>query len=235
MVFMSKMRYAWLIVLLLPLQSCAVYYSAAPIEAWVVEAETGKPLEGVTITANWQLKGGLEGGNEVGQMMVMEAVTDQKGRFYFPAWGPKKNNTEGHIKDEAPRLLLFKSGYSYLRLFNDTAVTDRPGPSLKSDWNGKVVKMVRFKGALDEYAQNIYELSSNIESVIGLSEGARDCYWKKIPHMLVALNNMSHSFEAQGVKLKGWRGGQRIIRIEDIPSDSHCGSSVQGFFRSYMQ
>lgn len=235
MIFMSKIRYAWLIVLLIPLQSCAVYYSAAPIEAWVVDAETGKPLEGVIVTANWQLKGGLEGGNEIGQMMVMEAVTDKNGRFFIPAWGPKKNNTEGHIKDEAPRLLLFKSGYSYLRLFNDTAVTARPGPSLKSDWNGKAIKMEKFKGPLDEYAQNIYELSSNVDSVIDISKGVQDCYWKQIPLMLVALNNMSLSFEVQGAKLKGWRIGQRITRIEDIPSDSHCGSSVQDFFRSYLQ
>ena len=57
-ILLSKLRYLLLMLLLLPLQSCAFYYSAAPIEAWVVDAETGKPLEGVIVSANWQLKAG---------------------------------------------------------------------------------------------------------------------------------------------------------------------------------
>ena len=29
------------------------YYTSAPIEAWVVDAETGAPIEGAVVTANW--------------------------------------------------------------------------------------------------------------------------------------------------------------------------------------
>ena len=234
-VFISKIRYAWLIALLLPLQSCAFYYSAAPIEAWVVDAETGKPLEGVVVTANWQLKGGLEGGNPVGQMMVMEAVTDQNGRFHFPAWGPTRNISDGRIKDAAPQLLLFKSGYRYLNLFNDIAVTDRPGPSLKSDWNGKKIKMEKFKGGAKEYAQNVYDLNTAINNIYSFPPSAREeCLWKRIPRMVVEIHKMSLYFDAQGVKLKGWRGGQRLDKISDLSGASNCGS-VEAFFRGYLQ
>ena len=236
---LAKFRYVIFAMSLLPLSSCAsLLYSAKPIQAWVIDAETGKPLEGVIVTANWQLEGGIEGGNPVGQVMIMETVTDKNGRFYFPGWGPKLRSMEGKLKTESPQILMFKSGYSYVALSNKLTMEALRGEleyPLRSDWDGKKVRMERFKGALDEYAQNIYDLSSNIDSVIDLSKGAKDCYWKQIPRMLVALNNMSLSFEAQGVKLKGWRGGQRITRIEDIPSDSHCGSSVQEFFRSYLQ
>src|SRR5690348_13390482 len=80
---------ALLSVLILSLQACttsATYYSAEPITAWVVDAETKQPLAGVNVVAHWQLEGGLEGGNNIGQMMVMEAVTDTAGKFSFPAW-----------------------------------------------------------------------------------------------------------------------------------------------------
>jgi hypothetical protein len=62
-------------------------HSSEPIEAWVIDAETKKPLEGVIVTANWELTGGWEGSYPKGQMMVMEAVSDANGRFRFPGWG----------------------------------------------------------------------------------------------------------------------------------------------------
>ena len=44
-----------------------------PIEAWVVDAETGKPIEGVVVTANWELvKGSLDGPRYYGQLEVKE-------------------------------------------------------------------------------------------------------------------------------------------------------------------
>src|SRR3990172_3705709 len=87
---------ALLLIFCLPLTACALVslkYSAEPIEARVVDAETKQPLEGVIVTANWELvEGTLAGGPRVlGQMMVMEAVTDANGRFSFPALGPKIN------------------------------------------------------------------------------------------------------------------------------------------------
>ena len=40
------------------MEACAdPYYTAAPIEAWVVDADTGAPIEGAVVTANWQLVG----------------------------------------------------------------------------------------------------------------------------------------------------------------------------------
>src|SRR6266849_1854255 len=86
----SPLARIFALICLLPLQACATTYSAEPIEAWVVDADSGQPIEGVVVTANWELEIGTLGGNiPVGQIMVMETVTDQKGRFYFPAWGPK--------------------------------------------------------------------------------------------------------------------------------------------------
>ena len=108
--------------LILPLSGCAsLQYSAEPIEAWVVDAETKRPLEGAIVVAHWELKGGLEGGNIQGQIMVMESVTDKAGRFYFPAWGPTWHIASpwwGYLSDSDPELLLFKSGYGYVSVSN---------------------------------------------------------------------------------------------------------------------
>src|SRR5436309_13574367 len=71
---------------LLPLSACGGMpaYSAAPIEAWVVDADTNEPLAGVTVTANSQLVSGTLARGEIrnGQHMVMDAVTARHGRFY---------------------------------------------------------------------------------------------------------------------------------------------------------
>src|SRR5947209_3399798 len=75
---------------ILVLTGCYQIYSAEPITATVVDADTKEPLEGVVVVAHWEMKGGLEGGNVEGEVMIMEAVTDAQGKFHFPAWGPKK-------------------------------------------------------------------------------------------------------------------------------------------------
>lgn len=227
---MTKLRYVLLIVMLFPLQSCALYYSAAPIEASVVDAESGKPLEGVIVTANWQLKGGMEGGNDFGQMMVMEAVTDKNGRFYFPAWGPKRNVSDGHIKSDGPQLLLFKSGYRYVVLSNKTSVTDRPGPFLKSDWDGKMIKLEKFNGSMGDYAKHVYDLSKEMDRMLDFAHGDKECEWKNVPRMLVELNRKGAYFENQPLKPDPWH---HIMRIEDIPVKAQCGSPKE-FLRSYQ-
>ena len=228
-----------LVLVLLPMQACAapLWYKAEPIEGWVVDKESNQPLEGVIVTANWQLDGGIEGSYPVGQMMVRETVTDKNGRYHFPGWGPKLAPLNGRIRTKGPQLLLFNSGYAYRGVANELTSESLRGEldnPLRSDWNGKTIKLEKFDGDHKEYARQVYDLSSEVWSVIDVARGAKECYWKNVPRMLVALHRMSIFFDGQGVKLEGWRLGQRIKRIEDIRSDQRCGA-VQEYFRSYMQ
>lgn len=230
-------RAALLFAMLLPLQACGFVYKAEPIQAWVVDGETNQPLEGVIVVAHWQLKGGLEGGNSVGQMMVMETVTDAKGRFYFPGWGPKRSQ-EGRLKTQSPGILLFKSGYEFRGLENELNNETLRGQleiPLKSDWDGKTIKMERFWGTMEEYAHNVYDLNTEIKNIYSFPSDAREeCHWKKIPRMIVEIHRMSVYFDAKGVKLKGWRGGQHLDKISDLSNASNCGSA-DDFFRGYFQ
>jgi hypothetical protein len=123
--------------------SAAFEYSARAITARVVDAETKEPLHGVVVVAHWQLQGGLEGWSPLGELMVMDAVTDQSGTLHFPAWGPKKIprglDWNARRKDLDPGLLLFKSGYRWQELSNSKSEEQmsHKGPAVRSsDYNG---------------------------------------------------------------------------------------------------
>src|SRR5215510_4957926 len=93
-------------------------YSAEAIEAWVIDEETRQPLEGVIVVANWKLMGGMHP-DVIGSLVLTETVTDARGRFSFPAWGPKPRPVTGYLDELSPQLLLFKSAYAVRMLQNE--------------------------------------------------------------------------------------------------------------------
>jgi len=113
----ASLRCIGLLLAALTVTACgSPWYTAEPIEAWVVDAETGAPIEGAVVTANWQLVApSLDtGGRKLRQLEVMETRTDKNGRFYFPGF-TKINFTLDELRDEDPQILIFKSGYRYGR------------------------------------------------------------------------------------------------------------------------
>lgn len=147
----------WLLSVLGTLPACAspLMYSAEPIEARVVDAETKKPVEGVVVTANWQLFHSTVGGRVPGsQLMVAETVTDKEGRFAFPAWGPKLA-LSGYLDNYDPQLLLFKSGYEYRRLGNPVSSVTDHSTTRRSQWNGRTIEMKKFTGTPKEWLRTL--------------------------------------------------------------------------------
>jgi hypothetical protein len=136
------------------LPACAgLMYSAEPMEARVVDAESNKPIEGVIVVAHWELERGTVGGSvPAGQLMVMETITDSQGKFSFPGFGPKPAVTS-HLVHKDPELILFKSGYRYLVLTNEYSgdIKLRTRTVRRSDWNGKTVEMKKFTGTPEEW------------------------------------------------------------------------------------
>jgi len=237
---MHKIIYLFFISLLLPLQACTTNYSAEPISARVVDAETNQPVEGVVVVAHWQLEGGLEGGNNLGQMMVMEAVTDQAGQFSFPAWGPKKMPSDyplyasnARLKNMDPEMLFFKSGYQYLNLQNNKPLSQMGGmkPYIRtSDWNGKTVKMEKFKGGLKEYAHHLSGLDDELERATISKYGY--CEWKNIPLMLSVTGSQSKLFETE--KISHSSINNHLLANEEAYAQKGCGS-VKEFFRGHVK
>jgi len=171
-----------------------ILYIADDIEGWVVDAETGKPLEGVIIVAHWQLEGGFEGGVPVGELKILETVTDENGRYYFPAWGPRLALT-GRLESESPELLLFKPGYESLGLSDEFY---RGGNAPRSDWDGKTIRLNRFEDSIQQYAEHLWHLSDSLW-IAGYRSGD-PCGWERFPRMLRALKQLEGTYESNGLK-----------------------------------
>lgn len=115
-------------------------YSADAIDSRVIDADTGEPLAGVNVVAEWVLKGGVESGEVTGYANVMETVTDKDGRFHFPAWGPVTVK-RGSVREAGPALLLFKPGYHYAAYANGSSA--EASTQMSSRWSGKPLRMRR--------------------------------------------------------------------------------------------
>ena len=215
---MTRLLRFMLVAAVLPLVvSCAaisgdLYYSAEPIEAWVVDEKTGKPAEGVIVVAHWKLMRGTVGGRvPAGTMMLMETVTDAGGRFAFPAWGPLQKTSSGFLDFEDPMLIFFKPGYRAFALSNHYAIRAEDKPSKrKSDWSGKTVKLSPFEGTTEEYAGYVAERSRFAASELDwYNDLYTNCNISKTPLLAEAFNRENEAMEARGLR----RGGFIIGRF----------------------
>jgi hypothetical protein len=201
-------------------------YSAEAIDAWVFDAETGQPLEGVVVVVSWGLRQGGFHPAGAGWLQVMETVTDAKGHFAFPAWGPKSRPAGMYLFDD-PRLYFFKHDYRY-------AIAGNSWPTMKPNLNslrcfeknGLPIQMKKFTGSLEEYAQHLSLLDSLLNPAF-----EQNCFWKQIPHMLVAMH-----LEAQRFREKKIHTSLNLIEQREGYNASKyatCGS-VREYLRSYL-
>lgn len=167
-------------------------YFAKEMRGQIVDAETGKPIEGTVIVAQWisYVVGIGHGGHNL-RIHITETVTDKDGRYVIPGWGPKLRLPLTDLDHLDPRLSIFKSGYRPEELVNKR---DRSSMVRSSDWNGKVIKLERFQGALEKHASLLSSL------YIGLEREERD--WKYYPRMLLALMHEIRKLESMGLSPK---------------------------------
>ena len=70
-----------LVILFVP-KPAPLHYTAAPIDARVVDDEAGEPISGAIVVAHWELvAGSLDGEHHRGQLEVKDAITDAEGHF----------------------------------------------------------------------------------------------------------------------------------------------------------
>ncbi len=180
--------------LLFPPPATAFVYSAEAIEGWVVDADTGKPVQGAIATANWQLEGGLEAGIPRGQIQISEDMTDTEGRFHFPAWGSRVSFA-GHASYKWPQILIFKPGFNHLRLAN------RPrsgsGNTNTSEWNRKTVRIAPFKGDGRAYSREFDVYNRELQSFA--TQGGDSCAWRSLPKTLKMVANEDARLRSRGL------------------------------------
>lgn len=182
--------------------NCLADYSGAPIKGWVVDDETGEPLEGVIIVATWDVSvGTLAGTNSGGQIQIMEAVTNQAGEYSFPAWGPKPLPSkrmsiieDQYIESGEPILELFKNGYQINVVYNRITSEHVTGKVIYSQWDGKTIKLRKFTGTTEEYAANLLQATPEF-----ITQG-RNCEWQSTPRFVAAFINESNKIRSKGIK-----------------------------------
>lgn len=245
----------WLFTLASGLPACAgsLKYSAAPIEAWVVDKEAGQPLEGVIVVAHWALESTSRivphQTNPAGSLMILETVTDKNGRFYFPAWGPKWHLGTGNLTDSDPELILFKSGYKYLRVSNSrylrpakysdvgkpSGTESKPSGSKRiSFWSGERIELKAFKGTVEAYENHFESLNDALGHIA--ADNPEECSWKKIPITIHAMNRERKRLIAQGVNPDTLSSVDKELLMNDeyFTKKGSCGSPKE-FFRDLQQ
>ena len=189
-------------------------YTAEPIAARIVDADTGAPVEGVNVVAAWQAKGGLEGGNIMGYVTVMEDVTNANGEFSFPGWGPKKWRN-GAIRDGAPLLILLKPTYEVRFLWETKYGVEFAPERMTSSLNGKSIALRRFQRSEDEYAQRLTGIRTVLDTLIPQD----DCAWRSVPRFLAMVNRQDRAFIDAGSAF-----GLESIELMEGRADKACGS-----------
>lgn len=185
-------RFALVTLFCLSVSSCGIY-SAGEITATVVDSDTNVPLEGVNVVAAWKVRGGVNFGATVGYINVMETISGKDGKFHFPKWGPRPNLHVGEIRQEAPVLMLFKSGYRYSVVENNSSsIAPAPG-AMKSDWNGALIPMKRYLGHTPDYEAGFIPLITDIENL------KRYGRWNDIAGLLCAMAREHEYLSAHGI------------------------------------
>ena len=224
-----------LIFSLLSLQACAAMHSAESIEAWVVDAQTGQPIEGAVVVAHWQLERkfaippGVVGYDPRGplQLQILETVTDARGRFAFPAWEPRRAPMGSYLEGYDPRIIIFKSGYEYFADSNmhhskfDTSTSS----TRTSELNGRTVKLKKFEGDLKGYEERI----SLLGGAIGFATRpqSKNCDWQKIPQMLAAVFKQERVFRENNIY-------NYLPTLNRLPFQDKCGSASE-FMKEYLK
>jgi hypothetical protein len=167
-------------------------YSAAEIRGWVVDAETKRPLEGVHVVAQWILRTGLLSSQHVQRLKILETVTDHKGEYYFPAWGPEPRPPLSVLEwGDDPILRFFKPGYKPGGAVNYSPPPDNDAEMAQrvSRWHGKTITLEPFRGTQERWALSLSGLQ------VGLGWGHEtgdlvrraDDNWKHMPRMVLAI------------------------------------------------
>lgn len=212
----------------LVLAGCATVYSAKPMSAVVVDAETGQPLEGANVVALWALQSPT--GRSAGNLEIMEAMTDAEGRFRIAGWSDKPVPSDlprgTRLNNRDPALRFFKSGYRPLTLDNSETQPNRMRTENElytrfSSWDGKTIRLERYRGAPEVYLSLVRGMTT------GLGAGI-PCGWKKTPRLYVALMQEEKRLRTAGVASYL----PSMESLENAFRNAGCGSAAE-FFRAY--
>lgn len=159
-----------------------------PINGYVVDAETGTPIEGVIVVGMWDLAQFL-GQGFGGYAKVIEVTTDKEGRFRLPFWATFKPwKFHSGMNEIAPKIVIYKPGYKIvwshkvmrLGFPNDESKTQDERNKMRAEYSMNPAKIQKLN---DEEA--IWESHKEFHSQANFPD---ECYSKaQLIYMLKAL------------------------------------------------
>ncbi len=207
-----------LIGIIILLQACAspIYY-AKRIQGQVVDEQTGEPIEGAIIVAQWILfHQGLGHSGHDSRIRVVETVTDKNG--YYTIHGSPMIRaipfTELDFYD--PKISVFKEGYRLTSFANDFA-GDRSGMIRSSDIDGVTIRLERPSPSIQKRLTNMRIFFHEIYGVATQN-------WRNFPRMLMAMYE-----ELQNMDLKGINSAL----IPGIPDISKFSATDKEFLEEF--
>lgn len=169
-----------------PTANAQLTYSAKSIMGKVADAETGEPLAGVVIVAQWKIDRNFVGDDKA-LLNVMETVSDSGGDYAFPAWGPISLPPRANFgKGEDPGVYYFKSGYWPQYEQNDLTddIRRRATPLGEFKGNGQTVKLRKWDGT------DIRKYESHLHGLAGSMPGYYGADWRKYPRMTLEIKKV---------------------------------------------
>jgi hypothetical protein len=161
-------------------------YSGAEIRGRVVDAETKEPLAGVHVVAQWILTSGMVHPQSITRLQILETVTDAKGEYHLPAWGPKPRPFLTELDTADPRLTFFRPGYRMLDRSNQAPHHD----SLRtSRWHGQTIDLEPFRGSPEEWVAQLQFVQMRLtwgDSTDHVVPQVND-NWKLMPRAVLAV------------------------------------------------
>ena len=201
----------------------SLLYRAEAIDGRVVDDDTKKPIEGVIVVAEWELVDGLMDPVPVGDLEILETVTNAEGSYHFDGWGPKEvKSARFHGND--PRLIFFKGGYEFKSLRNSlhppgagSPMYDESGQP-RSVWSGRTIDL---RPEPPSYAVS----DQAFETLYSPFKG---CMWKKMPRLLAMLVTTTGIAHDGGPKARSL-----LLQIMNGRSQAQCGQ-VEEQIRNYL-
>src|SRR5438132_12324333 len=102
----------WIIIRFIILPKTPVYYRSPAVSAVIVDAFTGKPIEGATVQVRWSaLRPRGWHGSDSMDIHIATVTTDSNGVFTTPAWGTVAVAREWRYYSFDPMVSFSKPGY----------------------------------------------------------------------------------------------------------------------------
>ncbi|VAW74958.1 hypothetical protein MNBD_GAMMA15-812 [hydrothermal vent metagenome] len=229
-----------------PVAALGVYVSRS-IEGSIIDATTNTPIDGVIVTASW-MQSPTMGHGALRPLNVSETVTNAKGEYTLPGWGPRFY--ADILENDQPVVRFFKPSYVPLVIANNSVY--HPGlegdrahlinkPELRPDGKVRVryfepeahqvkfgkkkhaFKLVPFRGTDEEYRELVRD--KYVWSLRSITSGDA-CKWKQLPITFTTLHKLS-------IRL-GLPKNRGIFFVSYLGGQDRCGSAEE-YFKEYLK